>query len=68
MPPKLSISETSPSNWLLSYTGQSLQGSYHSAEMQSVYTSIIADWAIYSVTGVQISDISTYYSYTVHEK
>ena len=37
---------TSPSDCLVSYSGHSLGvGSYHSAELQSVYSTVPADWA-----------------------
>ena len=41
-----SITGTSPSDFLVSYPGLSLEGSYPSAEVQSVYSTAPADWAI----------------------
>ena len=42
-----SITGTSPSDCLLSYTGSSLGEFYPSAEMQLVYSTALADWATY---------------------
>ena len=44
-PQSSSITEASPSDYLVSYPGLSLQESYPSAEMQSVYSTAPADWA-----------------------
>ena len=44
-----SITGTSPSDCLVSYAGHSLGGSYPSAEVQSVYSTAPADWAIHRV-------------------
>ena len=44
-----SIAGTSPSDCLVSYPGHSLGGSYPSAEVQSVYSTAPADWAIHRV-------------------
>ena len=41
----LSITGASPSDCLALYPGQSLEESYHSAEMQSVYSTAPTDWA-----------------------
>ena len=41
-----SITGTSPSDFLMSYPGQSLGGGYPSVEMQSVYSTAPANWAI----------------------
>ena len=41
-----SITGTSPSDCLVSYPGRSLEGSYPSAEVQSVYSTAPADWAM----------------------
>ena len=47
IPPSPSITWTSPSNCLVSYTGHSLGGgSYPTAEVQSVYSTAPADWII----------------------
>ena len=42
---KCSITGASPSDCLMSYSGHSLGKSYPSAEMQSVYSTALADWA-----------------------
>ena len=42
-----SITETSPPDFLVSYTGLWWWGSYPSAEMQSLYSSLPADWKEY---------------------
>ena len=48
IPPNFSITGTSPSDCLVSYPGNSLDGgSYPSAEIQSVYSTASADWAGY---------------------
>ena len=46
-PKNSNITETSPSDCLVSYTGHSLGGeqSYPSAEVQSVYSTAPANWA-----------------------
>ena len=41
-----SITEASPSDCLVSYPGHSLGMSYPSVEMQSVYSTSLANWAI----------------------
>ena len=41
-----SITGTSLSDGLVSYSGHSLEGFYPSAEMQSVYSTAPADWAM----------------------
>ena len=43
--PKYPASGTSPSDCFVSYPGQSLGGSYPSAEVLSVYSTAPADWA-----------------------
>ena len=45
IPQSSNISGASPSDCLLSYSGHSLEESYPSAEMQSVYSTAPADWA-----------------------
>ena len=46
IPQSSSITGTSPSDCLVSYPGHSLgRGSYPSAEMQSVYSTVPAGWA-----------------------
>ena len=40
-----SITEASSSNCLVSYSGHSLEESYPSVEMQSVYSAVPANWA-----------------------
>ena len=47
IPQSSSIAGTSPSDYLVSYLGHSLErgGSYPSAEVQSVYSTVPADWA-----------------------
>ena len=46
IPQSSSTAGTSPSDCLVSYPGHSLGGSYPSAEVQSVYSTAPADWAI----------------------
>ena len=46
IPHSSSIIEASPSDCLVSYLRRSLEKSYSSAEMQSVYSAALADWAI----------------------
>ena len=64
-PESSSITETSPSDDLVSYPGHSLGGSYPSAEVHPVYSTAPADWAIVllllseemdTVTRIQILD------------
>ena len=50
IPQKPSITGTSPSECLVSYPGNSLGGSYPSAELQSMYSTARADWAIFSLS------------------
>ena len=45
IPQSSSITEASPSDFLVSYQGHSLGESYLSAEIQSVYSAVPADWA-----------------------
>ena len=45
IPQSSSITETSPSDCLVSYPGHSLGESYPSAEMQLVYSATPAEWA-----------------------
>ena len=45
IPKSSSITEASPSDCLMSYTGHSLREPYPSAEMQSVYSEAPDDWA-----------------------
>ena len=45
IPQSSNITGTSPSDCLVSYPGHSLWESYPSAEMQSVYSVALADWA-----------------------
>ena len=45
IPQSSSITEASPSDYLVSYPGHSLGESYPSAEMQSVYSAAPADKA-----------------------
>ena len=45
IPQSSSITGTSPSDCLVSYTGHSLGGSYPSVEVQSVYSTAPVDWA-----------------------
>ena len=42
--PQISKAEALPLDCLKSYPGHSLGGSYPSAEMQSVYSTTLADW------------------------
>ena len=44
IPQSFSITETTASDCLVSYTGNSLMGSYPSAELQLVYSTAPADW------------------------
>ncbi len=46
IPQSSNTAGTSPSDCLVSHLGHSLAGSYPSAEMQSVYSTAPADWAI----------------------
>ena len=46
IPQSPSITRTSPSDCLVSYLGHSLGRSYSSAEVQSVYSTAPADWAL----------------------
>ena len=45
IPQSSSITDATPSDYLLSYLGHSLGESYPSVEMQSVYSAATADWA-----------------------
>ena len=45
IPQSSNIAGTSPSDCLVSYPGHSLGGSYPSAEVQSVYSTALTDWA-----------------------
>ena len=45
IPQSFSITGTSPSDYLVSYPGNSLVGSYPSTEMRSVYSTAPAVWA-----------------------
>ena len=45
IPQDFSIIEASSSDCLVSYAGHLLGKSYHSAEMQSVYSTALANWA-----------------------
>ena len=45
IPQSSSITGASPSDWLVSYLGHSLEEIYSSAEMQSVHFPVPADWA-----------------------
>ena len=49
IPQRPSITRTSPSDCLVSYPGLSLGGSYPSVEVQSVYSTAPADWAMHRV-------------------
>ena len=49
IPQSPSISGTTPSDCLVSYLGHSLKGSDPSAEVQSMYSTAPADWAIHRV-------------------
>ena len=46
IPQSSSITDASPSDCLVSCAGHSLEESYPSAEMPSVYSAAPADWAI----------------------
>ena len=46
-PQSFSITGASSSDCLVSYLGHSLEKSYSSAEMQSVYSAVPADWATF---------------------
>ena len=46
IPQSFSITGASPSDCLMSYPGHSLSGGYSSAEVQSLYSTALADWAI----------------------
>ena len=48
IPQSSSITETSPSDCLMSYLWHSLVGSYHPAEMRSVYSEAAANWALFA--------------------
>ena len=43
-PQSSSITEDSPSDCVVSYSGHSLEESYPSAEMQLVYSAVLVDW------------------------
>ena len=45
IPQSFRISGTLPSDCLVSYPGHLLRESYHTTEMQSVYSTAPADWA-----------------------
>ena len=47
-----SVTGTSPSDCFVSNVGHSLEKSYPSAEMMSVYPTATADWALFSGGGV----------------
>ena len=47
IPQSSSIAEDSPSDYLVSYPGHLLGESYLSAEMQLVYSTVPADYAIF---------------------
>ena len=66
IPQSPSITGTSPADCLVSYPGHSWWGSYLSAEVQPVYSTAPADWAIfclrissYCVAGRVISERSS---------
>ena len=48
IPQSSSITEASASDCLVSYLGHSLEESYPSAEMQSMYSTAPAEWALHS--------------------
>ena len=48
IPQSSSITEVLPSDCLVSYLGHSLQNSYPSLEMQSVYSAAPANWAMFN--------------------
>ena len=48
-PKESSTAGTSPSDCFVSYTGHLLEGSYPSAEKQSVYSTVPVDWEIHRV-------------------
>ena len=52
IPKSYSITGTSPSDCLVSYLGHSLEESYSSAEVQSVYSTPLADWTSALVNGL----------------
>ena len=45
IPQNSSITGASPSDCIVSFSGHSLRKSYSSAEIQSVYSAALADWA-----------------------
>ena len=49
IPQSPSITGTSPSDCLVLYPGHFLGGLTHSAEVQSVYSTAPADWAIHKI-------------------
>ena len=53
IPQSSSIAGSLPSDFLVSYPGHSLEGSYPSAEKQSVYSTAPADWAILTLKAPQ---------------
>ena len=56
IPQSSSITETSPSECLVSYSRFSLREYYPSAEMESEYSEALADWATSSLSKVIISN------------
>ena len=58
IPQGSSITEATPSDCLVSYTGHSLWESYPSAEMQSVYSATPADRAFILLLSLIVCDIA----------
>ena len=48
IPQSSSITEASQSDCLVSYPGHSIGESYPFCEMQSVYSTVLVDWAMYA--------------------
>ena len=61
IPQSSSITWTSPSDCLVSYPGPSLRRSYPSAEMQSVYSTAPADWAMFTKRSPECQMITKYF-------
>ena len=61
------ITGTSPSDCLVSYPGHSLGGSYPSAEVQSVYSTIPTDWANKQMSSGSFKNSVTYKWFTYKE-
>ena len=59
------ITEASPSDCSMSYSGYLLGESYSSAEMQSVYSAAQADWVTVRLSSLSKIDVSKNYWYSL---